>query len=144
MPRAVKLEVQTKLTVDGIVGFIRRPVVPHGTGAKVTCPKEFLGKTVYLVITDEESFRINDGKLMGGDGSLLAGGDAEEMDRTAIADQDGEFIRAVATGYAPATSVHNVMPAMRVLQKVEEQRGEFSRQSQTDSQVDEIGSAARL
>jgi putative transposon-encoded protein len=54
MPKLVELERQTKLTVDGIVGFIRRPVVPHGTGAKVTCPKEFLGKMVYLVITDED------------------------------------------------------------------------------------------
>ncbi len=54
MPRVVRLETKTKLTVDGIVGFIRRPVVPHGTGAKVTCPKEFLGKTTYLVITDRE------------------------------------------------------------------------------------------
>ena len=54
MPRVVPLERKTRLTVDGIVGFIRRPVVPHGTGAKVTCPKEFLGKTAYLVLTDEE------------------------------------------------------------------------------------------
>jgi hypothetical protein len=28
-------------------------VVPHGTGAKVTCPKEFIGKTAYLVLTDK-------------------------------------------------------------------------------------------
>ncbi len=54
MPRVVRVEATTKLTVDGIVGFVRRPVVPHGTGAKVTCPKEFLGKTVYLVITDKD------------------------------------------------------------------------------------------
>lgn len=54
MPRVVKVERRTKLTVDGIVGFLRRPVVPHGTGAKVTCPKEFLGKMVYLVITDKD------------------------------------------------------------------------------------------
>ncbi len=53
MARAVKIESTNKLTVENIVGFIRRPVVPHGTGAKVTCPKEFLGRTVYLVITDE-------------------------------------------------------------------------------------------
>ena len=38
----------------GIVGFVKRRVTPHGTGAKVTCPKEFLGKTAYLVITDEK------------------------------------------------------------------------------------------
>lgn len=54
MPRVVKIEKRTRLTVEGIVGFLRRPVVPHGTGAKVTCPKEFLGKMVYLVITDQE------------------------------------------------------------------------------------------
>jgi hypothetical protein len=32
---------------------MKRQVTAYGTGAKVTCPKEYLGKTVYLVITDE-------------------------------------------------------------------------------------------
>jgi putative transposon-encoded protein len=54
MPKKVKFEVTKELTLKGITGFVRRRVVPHGTGAKVTCPKEFLGKTAYLVITDEE------------------------------------------------------------------------------------------
>ena len=54
MARPVHLEATNRLTVDNIVGFIRRPVVPHGTGAKVTCPKEFLGRMVYLVITDQK------------------------------------------------------------------------------------------
>jgi putative transposon-encoded protein len=54
MARVIHLEATNRLTVDDIVGFIRRPVVPHGTGAKVTCPKEFLGRMVYLVITDEK------------------------------------------------------------------------------------------
>jgi putative transposon-encoded protein len=54
MARVVKLEPKTTLTVDGIVGYILRPVVPHGTGAKVTCPREYLGKTAFLVITDED------------------------------------------------------------------------------------------
>ncbi|MGA9839499.1 MAG: DUF2080 family transposase-associated protein [Thermoplasmata archaeon] len=54
MPRLPKLELRTRLNVEGIVGFVRRPVVPHGTGAKVTCPREYLGKTAYLVITDED------------------------------------------------------------------------------------------
>lgn len=31
-----------------------RRVTPNGTGAKVTWLKKFLGKTAYLVITDEE------------------------------------------------------------------------------------------
>jgi hypothetical protein len=32
---------------------MKRQVTAYGTGAKVTCPKEYLGKTVYLIITDE-------------------------------------------------------------------------------------------
>ena len=54
MPRKVRFEVTKELTLKGIVGFVKRRVTPHGTGAKVTCPKEFLGKTAYLVITDEK------------------------------------------------------------------------------------------
>jgi len=54
MPRQVKFETKTRLVVENIVGFVKRRVTPYGTGAKVTCPKEFLGKTVYLVITNEK------------------------------------------------------------------------------------------
>jgi putative transposon-encoded protein len=54
MPRKVNFEVTNELTLTGIVGFVKRKVTPHGTGAKVTCPKEYLGKTAYLVITDEK------------------------------------------------------------------------------------------
>ena len=54
MARKVRFETKTRLTVEGILGFMKRRVTPYGTGAKVTCPKEFMGKTAYLVITDEE------------------------------------------------------------------------------------------
>ena len=54
MPSRVRFEVAKELRLSGILGFVKRKVVPHGTGAKVTCPKEFLGKTAYLVITEEE------------------------------------------------------------------------------------------
>ena len=40
---------KTKLTVEGIEGFMIRKVTPFGTSAKVSCPKEYLGMTVYLV-----------------------------------------------------------------------------------------------
>jgi putative transposon-encoded protein len=53
MPRKVNFQTTNELTLKGIVGFVKRKVVPHGTGAKVTCPKEHLGKTAYLVITNE-------------------------------------------------------------------------------------------
>jgi putative transposon-encoded protein len=54
MARKVRFETKTRLTVEGILGFMKRRVTPYGTGAKVTCPKEFMGKTAYLVITGEE------------------------------------------------------------------------------------------
>ncbi len=41
---------QTKLIIEGIEGFIIRKVTPFGTSAKVSCPKEYLGRKVYLVI----------------------------------------------------------------------------------------------
>ena len=41
---------QTHLEIDGIQGFFVRKVTKFGTSAKVDCPKEYLGRTVYLVI----------------------------------------------------------------------------------------------
>jgi putative transposon-encoded protein len=55
MPRKVDFKPATRLEVTGVIGFMKRQVTAYGTGAKVTCPKEYLGKTVYLVITDEPS-----------------------------------------------------------------------------------------
>jgi putative transposon-encoded protein len=53
MAKKVNFQTTNELKVDGIIGFVKRKVTPHGTGAKVTCPKEYLGKTAYLVITEE-------------------------------------------------------------------------------------------
>jgi putative transposon-encoded protein len=48
--KKVKVQVQSHLELDGIYGFIIRKVTKFGTSAKVDCPKEYLGRTVYLVI----------------------------------------------------------------------------------------------
>lgn len=50
--KKVKLIGETQLVVRGIVGFLKRKVTKFGTGAKVDCPKEFLDKTVYLVVIE--------------------------------------------------------------------------------------------
>jgi len=42
---------QTKLILEEIEGFMIREVTPFGTSAKVSCPKEFLGRKVYLIFT---------------------------------------------------------------------------------------------
>lgn len=48
--KKVKIELKTRLEVEGILGFIEKKVTSFGTGAKVDCPKEYLGKRVFLVI----------------------------------------------------------------------------------------------
>ncbi len=46
----VKIIKKTKLILTDIEGFVKRKVVPVGNSAKVNCPKEYLGREVYLVI----------------------------------------------------------------------------------------------
>ncbi len=48
-----------ELTVKDIEGYYIRKVTPFGTSAKVDCPKEHLGKTVFLVITSNESESVH-------------------------------------------------------------------------------------
>ena len=48
--KRVKLEPKSKLILENIEGFVKRQVTKFGNSAKVSCPKEFLGKEVYLVI----------------------------------------------------------------------------------------------
>ena len=48
--KKVPLQAQSHLELDGIQGFFIRKVTKFGKSAKVDCPKEHLGRTVYLVI----------------------------------------------------------------------------------------------
>ena len=50
----VKIEETTEFTVKGIYSVIERKVTKFGSGAKVDCPKEFLGRRVNLVITMDQ------------------------------------------------------------------------------------------
>jgi len=47
--KKVQITKKTRLVIEDIEGFMIRKVTPFGTSAKVSCPKEHLGKTVYLV-----------------------------------------------------------------------------------------------
>lgn len=51
--RKVKMKERSELRLTGILGFFEKKVTPFGTGAKVDCPKEYLGYRVYLVILRE-------------------------------------------------------------------------------------------
>jgi putative transposon-encoded protein len=48
--RKVKVNATSHLEIDNIKGFIIRRVTQFGNSAKVDCPKEYLGREVYLVI----------------------------------------------------------------------------------------------
>ena len=48
-----KLKEQTSLTVNGIAGFFEGKVTPIGNGAKIGCPKEYVGRRVYVIVLKE-------------------------------------------------------------------------------------------
>ena len=48
--RKVEIQTQTHLEIDGIEGFFIRKVTKFGNSAKVDCPKDYLGRTAYLMI----------------------------------------------------------------------------------------------
>lgn len=48
--KKVNLDKRSKLILTDIEGFVKRKVTAFGNSAKVSCPKEYLGKEVYLVI----------------------------------------------------------------------------------------------
>jgi len=53
--KKVKIEKTTKLIINNIEGFLVRRVTRFGNGAKVDCPKEYLGRKVYLVIVKDRN-----------------------------------------------------------------------------------------
>lgn len=53
MKKRVPITKATELRVSGIEGFFKKEVTKFGTGAKIDCPKEYLGKTVYVVVCRE-------------------------------------------------------------------------------------------
>jgi putative transposon-encoded protein len=48
--KKVEINAQTHLEIEGIEGFFIRKVPKFGNSAKVDCPKEYIDRTVYLVI----------------------------------------------------------------------------------------------
>ena len=51
--KKVNLISQNKLVISDIEGFLKRKVTKFGNSAKVSCPKEYLDRSVYLVVVKE-------------------------------------------------------------------------------------------
>jgi len=52
--KRIKFETKSRLILVNIEGFVKRKVLPVGNSAKVNCPKEYLGKDVYLIVVKNE------------------------------------------------------------------------------------------
>jgi len=50
--RKIRIEQRNLMVKDKLLGFFEKEIVPHGNGAKVLCPKEFIGKKVYILIRE--------------------------------------------------------------------------------------------
>jgi len=53
--RKIDINPESELKIKNIKGFLEKRVTKFGTGAKVDCPKEFLGKKVYLVFVNDKA-----------------------------------------------------------------------------------------
>ena len=51
--RKVEIQHGSLILTDEVVGFFKKIVTKFGTGAKIDCPKEYLGKTVYVVVCED-------------------------------------------------------------------------------------------
>jgi len=51
--KKVKINKKSTLTLKGIKCFLERVVKPFGTSGRIDFPKEFIGRNVYVVVTDE-------------------------------------------------------------------------------------------
>ena len=52
--RIVKLNKGNFTMEDEVIGFLEKRVTKFGTGAKIDCPKEYLGKRVYVLVLKDE------------------------------------------------------------------------------------------
>jgi len=52
--RKVNIKVDNEITVKNIQAYMEGTVTKLGSGGKVDCPKEFLGKKAFLIIKKDE------------------------------------------------------------------------------------------
>ncbi len=57
--KIINIEPQSEIKVKNIEGFLKGKVTWYGTGAKVDCPKRYLGQDVYLIILKKKDGKSN-------------------------------------------------------------------------------------
>ncbi len=54
MTRSIRVKRGEFILADEVVGFFEKRVTKFGTGAKIDCPKEYLGKMVYILVRKDD------------------------------------------------------------------------------------------
>lgn len=49
------MQKRTEIKVRGVIDFMIKTVTTFSTGTKVDCPKKYIDKEVYLIITNKKS-----------------------------------------------------------------------------------------
>jgi len=62
MPRKTPVRETEELTVRGIAAFFEKAVTRFGNGAKIDCPREYLGRAVYVAIRRPGAVIENEGR----------------------------------------------------------------------------------
>lgn len=52
--RKIRVVEATELKVQGVEGFFEKSVTKFGSGAKIDCPKQYLGRSVFVVVRKPE------------------------------------------------------------------------------------------
>ncbi|NOR49154.1 MAG: DUF2080 family transposase-associated protein [Methanosarcinaceae archaeon] len=51
--KRIEIDTGKLLLTEDVIGFFQKTVTKFGTGAKIDCPKEYLDKTVYVVVCED-------------------------------------------------------------------------------------------
>ncbi|MCR4313241.1 MAG: DUF2080 family transposase-associated protein [Candidatus Roizmanbacteria bacterium] len=46
----INTKISNEITVKNMTGYFEKTVTKFGTGAKIDCPKQFLGKKVIVIV----------------------------------------------------------------------------------------------
>ena len=49
--KKINIDARNEFKIKNIIGLFKKIVNSYGTGAKIDCPKVYLGKEVYVIIT---------------------------------------------------------------------------------------------
>lgn len=56
--RKIKTTISNEIKIENIKGYFERKATKFGTGAKIDCPKEYLGKKVIVLVCKERVKKI--------------------------------------------------------------------------------------